>query len=85
MEEVLSNLAHDATSNKVKTVRDACISATGKPHAIDEKQKRKTEKICRKKLALISLVFTIFFCFQMACSSVEMEREKFNPTSSGKI
>jgi len=28
MEEVLSNLAHDATSNKVKTVRDACISAT---------------------------------------------------------
>lgn len=28
MEEVLSNLAHDATSNKSKTVRDACITAT---------------------------------------------------------
>ena len=34
MEEVLSNLAHDATSNKSKTVRDACITATGKLHAI---------------------------------------------------
>ena len=33
MEEVLSNLAHDATSSKLKSVRDACISATGKLHA----------------------------------------------------
>ena len=30
MEEVLSNLAHDATSSKAKNLRDACISATGK-------------------------------------------------------
>jgi len=28
MEEVLSNLAHDATSSKAKNLRDACISAT---------------------------------------------------------
>lgn len=37
MEEVLSSLAHDATSNKVKTVRDACISATGKLRAVGTK------------------------------------------------
>ena len=37
MEEVLSSLAHDATSNKVKTVRDACISATGKLRAVGQK------------------------------------------------
>lgn len=59
MEEVLSNLAHDATSNKAKSVRDACISATGKLHAMWTKSK----KICREKEALICLVFAFFRWF----------------------
>ena len=76
MEEVLSNLAHDATSSKAKSLRDACISATGKLDAIW----RKSRNIWQEK-TLIDLILAFF---QMDCSSAEMEQEKSNPMSSGK-
>lgn len=76
MEEVLSNLAHDATSSKAKNLRDACISATGKLGAMWRKKPR---EICQEN-TLINVVLV----FQTDSSSVEMEREKSSPTSWGK-
>lgn len=71
MEEVLSSLAHDATSNKVKSVRDACISATGKLRAVGQ------NSLLKKNQRLIISVFA----FQMVYLSIVMEREKCNHTS----
>ena len=76
MEEVLSNLAHDATSSKAKNLRDACISATGKLRAIW----RKSPTIRYEKLAdLLS-----FWIFQMRFSSIEMGHVNSSPMSFGK-